>query len=328
MLPTIGPFGSIALWVVFLAVVSLSMSLIGAYIARHEVGYPGDIHEFLPMVGYLLQVSVVAGIPALAAVMVTELTSVLGGGRPAWYSPAILVRRRVYILTLLAVAVALIVLYELRSVGPFIRLGPRTYAAPYWWWILTPAALCLAHVLSLTRDRWQAQSWRSMVLIPSSALTSFAVCWLLFAWPLPSLGLHPAAAAPLYPTNFRPCEYVPPPPGPATAAVRCHPDSVSIFIRVGDDRLDQEFVAGAPISERCPNAMPALHAFYIGGERRGSLLCKYNANGHVVLAWTDLRTNGYTKATFASSYSLDTAYRWWTANAYEVGPRPSPGPPK
>lgn len=324
--PVILSLGGIVLWALLIVVVSFGMSLAGAYLARHSVGMPGDIHEFIPMTEYLLELSIVTGVPAFAAVAVTELLSRLNGEPWGKYKPVMILRGRIYFLTLIAAAVVLLVLYELRYFGPFIRLGPNSYVPPFWWWIIGPASLCLAHVLSLTADRWRARASLNVLMIPMAASCGAIACGLLFTWPLPTLGSPPTSIVPLYPASFRPCESVPPPRGPATAAVRCHPDGVSIFIRVGNDRIDQEFVPGVPAYEPCPKAMPALHAFYVGNERRGSLMCRYNTNGHVVLAWTDLRTNGYTKATFDDSYNFNTAYQWWVAHAYEGDPAPTPRP--
>jgi DnaJ domain len=174
---TVGAFGVIVLWAFLITAVSLGMSLAGAYLARHSTGYPGEIHEFIPMVGYLLELSAVAGVAALVAVAVTELISVNGGDPPARYSPAIILQQPTYALTLVAVAVVLIALDKLTYAGDFRSLGPGSG----WFWILGPASLCVAHVLSLTIDRWRIRASAAVLMIPMAASCGAIACGLLFA---------------------------------------------------------------------------------------------------------------------------------------------------
>jgi hypothetical protein len=156
------------------------------------------------------------------------------------------------------------------------------------------------------------------------AAVALAAIWIGATVFLPAL--NAAGRPPLHPASFRPCHHVSPPPGPATLAVHCHPEGVNILVVVGNERIGQEFVTGVPIFRPCLIAMPALHAYYIGDERIGSLMCRYNANHHVLLAWTDERIDSYTKATFAEGYDARSAYRWWKSRAFGPGDPPAPAP--
>lgn len=189
VVPTAGPLSSIALWALLIAFVGFGMSFGGAYMARHEVGYPGSLHEFLPMTGYLLELAVATGVAALAAVGVTELLSLQSGEPPGRYSPAIMLKWwPLYALTPIAALGVLAAFKELQTVSLFIRLGPDTPASPFWWWLFAPALVCVVHVIALTIDRWQARASLSVLLIPMAALCGVTACGLLFGWPLPTPG--------------------------------------------------------------------------------------------------------------------------------------------
>jgi molybdopterin/thiamine biosynthesis adenylyltransferase len=135
-----------------------------------------------------------------------------------------------------------------------------------------------------------------------------------------------------YPTAFRPCHRLPPSTGGAEAALSCHHLYINIIMLFypyssgPSVPLDREIPVGVPIFEPCPNTIPAAHAFYIGDERRGSLLCKYNRRGNVLLAWSDLQAKSFTKVIFTPPYDLTTAYIWWLTHAYEGDPQPAPAP--
>ncbi len=320
---TVGVLGVIVLWAFLVAVVSLGMSLAGAYLGRHSVGDPGDIHQFIPMTGYLLELSIAAGVAALAAIAITELMSVRGGEPPGRYGPAIVLQRPIYALTLAAAAVALIILDELVSAGHFTSLGPGSS----WWWILGPASLCVAHVLSLTVDRWRVRPSFAVLMIPMAASCGAIACGLLFAWPLPHIESHSETITDRAARGVEPCHFS----GPEWLW-HTHPEEVLVCNADPTRRVVMAFYsgsagAGIPLereaqlvgAERtgtCPDAAPVIHAFYYSDEQRaGSVLC-YRRNDHIIYAWSDLEECRFTKVYFWHIRSFKVAQKRWEQLAF------------